>query len=143
MKVIIFSKEGIYELLAHFIAYGYTDFIVYTDVDKGYYEMNGINVTKIVGFELEDSGDRLMKIKGSLCDSFFVIYSSEITNVDIDSVANYHRKKQGIATLIEINKKLIGALTEPEIFDYIENTRSLEREVFLKVGQDGELAIYN
>ena len=142
MKVIVLDREGVEEIIAHFIAYGYTDFIVYTNVDKSYYELNGIDVIQIVGFGLESNGDKLTKIKGSLKERFFLVYSSEITDFVINEIEIYHKQKQGLTTIVEANKRLIGILAEPEIFDYIESTYSFEREVLLRVGQDGELEIY-
>ena len=143
MKVIIFKKENVEEIIAHFIAYGYSDFIVFSRVDRKYYEMNGINVTQLADFDVESNCGRLAKIKGSLKEPFFIVYSSKIVAFDIDSVVRFHNKRQGTATLMELNKRLVGALSEMEIFDYMENTSSFEREALLKAGQDGELSIYN
>ena len=143
MKVIIFEKENVEEIMAHFIAYGYSDFIIYLRVDRKYYEMNGIKVTQFINFDVESNCDRLAKIKGSLNEPFFIVYSSKIVAFDIDNVVSFHKQTQGTVTLIELNRRLVGALSETEIFDYMENASSLEKEAFLKVGQEGELAIYN
>ena len=111
-------------------------------MDKDYYSLNGINVIQINSFLYESNKDKLLKIKGSLTKHFFVAYSTAICTFDIDDIEATHKENQCIATLIENGKRLAGALLEPEIFDYIENACSLEREALSRVGQDGELQIY-
>ena len=140
MKVVILNSENTENVLACFIASGYEEFIVFGEVDEAYYSLNGIKITKLNYTLGEGTSQRLEKIKGSLCGRFFLAYMQ--TDKDVDSMLKFHRQHGGLLTVIEENKRLACAILEPEIFDYLDSTLSLEKEIFLKVATDGEMKIY-
>ena len=140
MKVVILDEKSTESVLDIFVASGYDDFIVFSDLDVSYYSLNGIKITKLNCNLGDTSAQRLEKIKGSLTGRFFLVYSQ--TEGDLDSMVNFHREHQGILTLAHEKKVLSCAILEPEIFDYFDTSLSLEKEIFLKVAIDGEMQIY-
>ena len=142
MKVVIFSAYGAEKIMGHFIAYGYDDFILYGKSDKEYYGINGIKVTEVAAQENETSRDKLLKIKGSLTERFVVVYSCGACELDLDELEREHKESQCTATIAIVENKMCAVVLEEEIFDYMSNTQSFERETLLRVGQDGELTLY-
>ena len=140
MKVVILDEKSTESVLDIFIASGYDDFIVFSDLDVSYYSLNGIKITKLNCNLGDTTAQRLEKIKGSLCGRFFLAYMQ--TGKDVDSMLKFHRQHGGLLTVIEENKRLACAILEPEIFDYLDSALSLEKEIFLKVAIDGEMQIY-
>ena len=143
MKVVILSCENTDKIIEHFIAYGHNCFIVFSSVDREYYLLNGIDTVRVNGFSKESTRDKLMKIKGSLKERFFLVYSPTIIDFDLEKTEEFHKSHQCITTLIEKENKLCSAILETEIFDYLETTNDLEKETFVKIGQDTEIQIYN
>ena len=143
MKVVILDWENPQKIIDHFVAYGYSKFITFSSIDTEYYKLNGIDAIKINGFPSESTRDKLVKIKGSLGEGFFLVYSLDISCVDLESVENFHKNHQCITTLIERESKMVGAIFEAEIFDYLFDPINLEKEALVQVGQDSELQIYN
>ncbi len=141
MKVVVLDTKNTEDILGNFISNGYDDFIVFGKVDRQYYIINGINVTELNGNLDEGTSQRLQKINGSLTSRFFLVFSP--IKYSLEKIEELHKESQELATLIIENKKLAGAILEPEIFDYMDNSLSLEKEIFLKVAQDGELQVYN
>ena len=142
MKAIVLKEQEIEHIIDHLIAYGYKDIIVYGKVNQDYYLLNDISVIQLNWIENESTRDRLSKIKGSLENRFFVVYSESITQCDMEEIEAFHNKHQCLATLVEIDKCLAGAIFEPEIFDYLCIDTSLERGILQRIGQEGELQIY-
>lgn len=143
MKIIVFECDEIESIINHFLRYDNYEFIIFENsnskIDSKHYQGN---ITKINGFLCEANLDKLLKIKGSLEECFFVVYSKSIINYDVKKIINMHKSNQKTVTLIEHNKSLCAALLENETLDYTQNAKSLEREVFLKIGEDEELTIY-
>ena len=152
MKVVILSVENQEEIIEHFISYGYDDFIVFKNKEgivKGsinYYSLNGINITLLERGAGEQTSFSLCKIKGSLTKRFFLVYSNDICNVDIDRVVSIHKSSQLICTLVQINESksfITASLFEEEIFDYISLNKNFERDILKELCQDMELTIVN
>jgi len=141
MKVVILDSENAEGILDYFIANGYDDFIVFGSIERQYYSINGINVTELNGNLKEGTSQRLQKIRGSLTSRFFLVYS--MVSCDLEETERLHIQSQVTATLVIEKNKLTGAILEPEIFDYMEDSLSLEKETFLLVGQCGDLKICN
>lgn len=141
MKVVILDTDNTDAIIESFVAQSYNDFIVFGRANLTYYALNKIDVTRINGFACERSSQRLQKIRGSLKKRFFVAYAP--ANVDLASAEKFHSQWQGTATVVEQDKRLVAAILEPEIFDYLDDAVSLEKEVLLKVGLDGDLQVYN
>ena len=146
MKIIILECNEHEKIINHFISYGSFDFILFKnlkeEIDKDYYKINDISITIIQGFSNESTQDKLLKIQGSINDRFFVVYSMDITNFDIEKIINSHKSNQKIATLVEHNKAMCAMLFESEVLDYTRQGKSLEREVLLRIGEEEELSIY-
>ena len=142
MTTVILENNDTEKIMEHFIAYGYDDFIVFSKIDTEYYLLNKIKVIKLKGFEKENTREKLQKIKGSLSRRFCVVYSSSIDKIDLEKMERFHNKHQCLTTLIEIEKRLCASVFEPELFDYLENAESLEKEALLKIAEDNELQIY-
>ncbi len=142
MKVVVLNSNSADKIIEHFVAYGYDRIISFGKADGKYYSLNGIKVTEIRGFPFETTQGMLLKIRGSLCESFMVVYSTLASNIDPECLERFHREHQCIATLAIVENRLCAAVFEPEIFDYTESTVSLERETLLKIAQDGEMKIF-
>ena len=142
MKVIILDSQESDRIIEHFIAYGFDSFISYGKVEKSYYAVNGISAIELNPVPVEGTMERISKIRGSLNERFILAYSTGIYDVDLDKLKSYHCEHQCILTLAIVENKLCAAITEPEIFDYLDGLESLEREVFLKVAEAGEMQIY-
>lgn len=140
MKVVILDSVNTEKVINSFIASGYDDFIAFGEVDIAYYSLNNIKIIKLNHTLGDSTAQRLEKIKGSLGGRFILAYSH--TDKDVDSIVCFHKQHGGILTVIEENKRLVCAISEPEIFDYLEGSLSLEKEIFLKVASDGEMGIY-
>lgn len=142
MKTIVLGREDSEKILEHFIAYGFTDFVVFSKAKDEYYSLNGINVVSLNGFPNEGVGETLLKIRGSLSECFIIAYSQGICEFDLDEIKKFHRAHQCVATLVTQDKMMCACVLEPEIFDYLEGIQSFEREALLKIGQAGELQIF-
>ncbi len=142
MTTVILENNETEKIMEHFIAYGYDDFIVFSKIDTEYYLLNKIKVIKLKGFDKESTGEKLQKIKGSLSRTFCVVYSSSVEKIDLEKVEKFHKNHQCLTTLIEIEKCLCTAVFEPEIFDYLEKEKNLEKGALLKIAEDNELQIY-
>ena len=118
-------------------------FISFGKTDRGYYLINDINVTEVLGFSGECTRDRLLKIRGSLKERFMMAYSSDVFEIDLDALEACHRENQCIATIATVNNKLCAVVVETEIFDYMQRPQSFEAETLATVAQDGELTLYN
>ena len=141
MKVVILDTRNTDAIIESFIAHGYTEFIVFGRVNLTYYALNKIDVTRINGFACEGGSQRLQKIRGSLKNRFFVAYAP--VDVDLASVEKRHSQGQGTVTVIEQDKRMVAAILEPEVFDYMDSFVSLEKDVLPSVGNDGDLQVYN
>ena len=143
MKAVILEKENIEKTINHLVAYGIESFIVFGSVvNKNYYELNGISVLSLNSLKKDSVKEKLLKIKGSLNDCFFLVYSDGIRHFDIDEIIKCHKNSQVCATLVEKENKLCAALLENEIFDYLSDFSNFEIETLKKVAQDGEMLIY-
>lgn len=146
MKIIILENREAEKIINHFISYGFSELILFESsnkkINKEYYRLNDINITALNGFPYETTLDKLLKIKGSLNESFFVVYSKSIADFDIEKIIIRHKSSQKIATLVEYNKALCAALLESEALDYSQGAKSLEKEVILRMGEDQEIVVY-
>ena len=146
MKIIILECNEQEKIINHFISYGSFEFILFKKpkerIDKDYYKINNVSIIAIQGFSNESTQDKLLKIQGSIKDSFFIVYSSDINNFDIEKIIISHKSNQKIATLVEHNKSMCAILLESEALDYTRHGKSLEREALLRIGEEEELLIY-
>ncbi len=146
MKIIILESNGAEEIINHFFSYDLCEFILFENtskkIDTEYYKINDIGITVLKGFACENTLDKLLKIKGSLEDSFFVVYAKSITDFDIDKIISMHKSNQKTATLVEHNESLCAMLLEDEVLDYAKGAKSLEKDVLLRIGEEQELTIY-
>ena len=142
LKAVILDTNHTEKIIEHLIAYGYDSFIIFREIETEYYRLNGVSITILNNVQLENTREIICKIRGSLKERFIIIYSSDILEIDLDGLYAFHHRHQCVATLINSNCKLSGALLESEIFDYLENPCSFEKEALLKAGQDGEIRIY-
>ncbi len=146
MRVIVLDGKNANKIISHFIAYGFSSFIVFSadkeKIDTEYYRLNNVEVLPVKSFEAESTRDKLLKIKGSLTGRFFIVYSSQIVDFPLDDVVLKHLLSQKAVTLIQSKNKLCSALVEEELFDYIGMSKDFEREALLRIGEDRELLIY-
>ena len=103
-------------------------------------------------------GERLRKVKNLIKDDdFFVVYGDDLSDVDVNEVLNFHKKKNKIATLTAINpisqfgilemneNEIISFKEKPKlehwinggyfvfnkkIFNYLKDGWDLEKETF-------------
>ena len=142
MKIIILECTGSKEIINHFAKYGFSDVILFKNRNDRKETEREANITELNGFSCEGTRDKLLKIKGSLEERFFVVYSNDITIFDINNIIKSHKGSQKIATLIEYKKALCAAFFEREVVDYMNCGKSLERDVLKRIGEEQELAIY-
>ena len=146
MRVIIFGCNNEEKIINHFVKQGFFEFIVFnrsdTKAERELLEIDGISITFLNSFLCESSIDKLLKIKGSLNERFFAVYSNDIVCFDINQIIKKHKDSQKAVTLVEYNKRLCAALLESEAVDYFYGAKSFEKEVLLKIGEEQELEIY-
>lgn len=146
MKAIILTDKGTENVINHLVAYGISEIVVFCNgvsmLDKSYYEMNNVGLAIVNSLTNERTVDKLTNIKGSIDESFFVVYSDELCFFDIDEVVLKHVEKQTTITVMEKNNRLIAALCEAETLDYFaKGISSFEKEIIQRIAQDGELLI--
>ena len=151
MKIVLFldksNKNEVKRTINHFLAYGYDDMILFTKKSENslereelkYYLTNGIKITAINALENESTSQRLLFIKGSLNNSFLVVYSSSITSCDIDNLLDIHKNDGNLATTLVFEGRMVACVLENEIFDYPLDEYNFEKEILKRVGQDLEL----
>lgn len=139
MKVVILDVQNAKKLIDLLMESGYDDFVVFGKLSDCY-SVKGVRIVWLNGLLGEGTSQKLLKIKGSLTRSFMVVYS--FIDIDFCGIVSFHKQGQRIVTLIENQSYLVGAILEPEILDYVEDNLSLEKEIFQKIGQDGELQKY-
>lgn len=87
--------------------------------------------------------DALDLIRGSLDDTFLLVYSGEVCNFDINDAHYYHKTTSNIATLLS-NEKITSAIfLENGIFDYMIEPNHFEKVILKRIFQDGEASVYN
>jgi glucose-1-phosphate cytidylyltransferase len=115
---------------------------------------------------------RLLKVKSKIEGDFFVTYGDDLSNVNISNLINFHKKENKIVTLTAVklhNPYGVLELDEFEpnsisnfkekplmrewinggyfifnykIFDYINETEDLEKEVFEKLVKEKQIVAY-
>jgi glucose-1-phosphate cytidylyltransferase len=117
------------------------------------------------------TGGRIKRIEPYIeGDTFMVTYGDGVSDIDIDELLSYHRKKGKLATVtgvrpmtrfgeLEVEDGLVREFREKpqvksglinggffvfqrEFFQYLSEDGSLEREPLEKLARDGELAIF-
>ena len=145
MKAIILECEDIIEILNHLVAYGYEEIVIFSrediGIERSYFVLNDISVTVLASFAGENTKNKLYKIKGSLCERFLLVYSKEITLYDLEAVVEHHLKSQGVATILQKNKRLCAVLCEEEVFEYLEKSATFEKDALLRACQDMEITL--
>lgn len=154
MKVVINianpKREEITKIIEHFVAYDINSFILFvsypqyviTRGDLFYYTTNGIDVTCVNDNSKESTVSKLKNIRGSLEDSFFIVYSKNASLLELDELILSHKENDSVATLGICGKKMVACLLENEVFDYISGEMSFEKEILERIGQDQELNIF-
>lgn len=151
MKIILFlkneEKENVKKIIEYFVAYGYNDMILFvkdsesyfSKSEKSYFITNDIKLTVVNSVEMESTSQKLLYIKGSLDNTFLLVYSNKIIFADLDKLCLMHKNETNLATLLIHNEKMIACLLENEIFDYSLENFNFEKEILKRVGQDLEL----
>lgn len=145
MRVIILDNKDTEKIVSYFVAYGFDSFIVFGEkdpkIDYEYFGLNGIEIIFIRDFSRVGTRDRILKIRGSLLDSFIIVYSKEACSFDLDMLKSRHRENQCVATLLQRDNRLCAVVCEREIMDYLNAGESFEREILQRIGQDSEISI--
>ncbi|MBQ7907494.1 MAG: hypothetical protein IJ309_05910 [Clostridia bacterium] len=144
------TKEQVEKIIEHFVAYDIDDFILYVTYpqyiidgkDLLYYITNGIKITCVNDNGKESTAIKLINLKGSLEEPFFVVYSSDACQIELDSLILSHKEQGSTATIGIANEKMVTVLFEPQVFDYISEEMSLEKDVLERIGQDLDLNVY-
>ncbi|MBQ7353601.1 MAG: hypothetical protein IJW54_06355 [Clostridia bacterium] len=151
MKIVLFlkneEKENVKEIIEYFVAYGYNDIILFvkdsesyfSKSEKNYFITNDIKLTVVNSIEMESTSQKLLYIKGSLDNTFLLVYSNKIIFADLDKLCLMHKNETNLATLLIHHEKMIACLLENEIFDYSLENFNFEKEILKRVGQDLEL----
>ena len=155
MKVILKlendSRENIFRTIEHFVAHGFFEFVVFLKIpqriftlkDLYYFNANGIKLSCINKLDKEGVGEELLKISGSLKEQFFIVYSSDACEIDLDELLSLYFEEKRIALLGNYNERCVVGFFECEILDYILPNKNFEKEILERVGQDGEISIFN
>ena len=163
----------IMKLYAH---YGFKDFVLCLgykgNMIKKYFQNNpeeGWNIQMIDTGKDTKKAERLMKIKDFVGNEFFLAYGDDISNININELADFHKKHGKIATIttvkpenpfgvIEFDSIYIKKFKEKpimnewinggfmilnkKIFEYIAEGNELEEEVFKKLVEKNELCAF-
>ena len=168
----------IVHIMKHYYNYGFKNFIVATGykskIIKSFFKTNKFPWKTQVCFTGLNTmtGGRIRRLRNILKNkSFFLTYGDGLSNINLDKLLKFHKKKKGVITLtavrpparfgaIEIkNHKVVmfreksrldtgwinGGffIMEPEIFKYLKNDRTyLEREPLEKLGKKKKLFAY-
>lgn len=147
MTVVILNSDNLERAINHFVAYGFDSFIVFAsnqvDIDVSYYKLNDIKITVLDSVDLEGNLDKLKKIRGSLKNRFFAVFSTSICCFDVDRIVSSHMKSQKTVTLVEASKRLCAFLAEEELFDYLYKAENSENGVFTALGENEEINAFN
>ena len=98
-----------------------------------------MKITPINCLEGEGTSQRLLFIKGSLNDTFLLVYSEDIISCDMDMLYQTHKNEGNLATTLVYKDRMVACMLENEIFDYALDGFNFEKEVLERVGQDLEL----
>ncbi len=104
---------------------------------------DGINATFIDLNRKICTFDALDLIRGSLDDTFLLVYSSQLCDFDINDAHYYHKTSTKIATLLSNEKLTSGIFLENDIFDYMIEPRHFERVILKRIFEDDEASVYN
>ena len=154
----IFNNFDDYEFI---ICSGYKSEII-----EDYFKTRN-NVKVVYTGEETNTGGRLFKVRKYLNDNFLITYGDGLANVNINNLINFHFKRTEIGTvtvtnpisrfgLVEFDKdnivrnfkekpKLSGYINigfmvfSSKIFEYLDESSTLESEPLLKLSNDGEL----
>ncbi len=168
----------IVHIMKHYYKYGFKNFIVATGykskIIKSFFKIKKFPWKTQVFFTGLNTmtGGRIRRLRNILKNkSFFLTYGDGLSNINLNKLLKFHKKKGGVATLtavrpparfgaIEIkNHKVVlfreksrldigwinGGffIMEPEIFKYLKNDRTyLEREPLEKLGKEKKLFAY-
>lgn len=144
------KREEIAKIIEHFVAYDIYSFILFvsypqyviTRKDLFYYTTNGIDITCVNDNSKESTSSKLKNIRGSLEDAFFLVYSENVSFLELDELILSHKENDSVATLGIYDKKMVACLLENEVFDYISGEMSFEKEILERIGQDEELNLF-
>jgi glucose-1-phosphate cytidylyltransferase len=170
------DKPILWHLLQYYKSFGHKDFIFCLGY-KGGKIKDYFKDEKEANIEFIDTGiesnkaERILKIKDLIKeDDFFVAYGDDLSDVNINELEKFHKKKGKIATLTAVNlispfgilefdeNNQVTAFKEKpkldnfmnggfyvfnkKIFDYIKPGYDLEREVFEDLAKVKEIAAY-
>tara|TARA_Y100000310_G_scaffold60981_1_gene56240 strand:- start:563 stop:1264 length:702 start_codon:yes stop_codon:yes gene_type:complete len=172
------GKPILWHILKIYSSYGINDFVICCGYKgekiKEYFD--NIDSTSW-NIELVDTGlntmtgGRLKRIQNSIDDTFCVTYGDGLSNVDINNLIAFHRKKKSVATLTathpperfgvldlngdyvtEFHEKHSGESSwvnggffvfEPEIFDYLQDDSTiLERTPLETLAKENKLTAF-
>jgi len=117
------SKPIILRIMKHYFKYGFNDFIIATgymgNVIKKYFKSKSFKYkwkVRCVDTGLNTmTGGRLKKLEKFLGDTFLFTYGDGLSNVNLNKLIVFHKKKENIATLTAVRPparfggvKLIG-----------------------------------
>ena len=104
---------------------------------------NGINATFIDLNRRISTFDALDLIKGSLNDTFLLVYSDEVSNFDINDAHYYHKSNEKLATLLSSDKLTAGIFLENDDFDYMIEPNHFEKVIIKRLFEDDEALVYS
>lgn len=87
--------------------------------------------------------DALDLIRGSLENTFLLVYSERVSEFDINDAHFYHKSSGTVATLLSNDKLTAGIFLESDIFDYMIVPSHFERVILKRIFEDNEANIYN
>ena len=153
MKVVVkYNGERIDELneiLLYLKGEGYDDFIIFSSFDASFSSLESeifkyeVRAAYVKTPNIISTYDALKSIKGSLGESFLIVYSSEIEKFDLSDAHLYHKTTTELATLLSTEKITAGIFLEAEVFDYMIEPKHFEREVIKRIFEDGDASVYN
>jgi len=173
------GKPIIHRIIDHYLKYGHTEFYIAvgykSEVIKSYFKKNKIKDCKIkivdTGLNTMTGGrlKRLSKLLGK--NTFLMTYGDGLSDINLSSLINFHKKKQTLMTLTAVRPPArFGAIKilynkvkyfkeksnldegwinggffviEPNIFKFIKNDKTyLERQPIEKIASLGQLSAF-
>jgi NDP-sugar pyrophosphorylase family protein len=104
---------------------------------------NGVSATFLDLNRKIGTYDALNLIKGSINDTFLLVYSCEVCKFDLNDAHFYHKSSDNVATLLTNNRITAGIFLDSGITDYMIEPCHFERVLLKRIFEDGEAGVYN
>jgi glucose-1-phosphate cytidylyltransferase len=168
------GKPVLWHIMKYYSSFGFNEFILCLGYKgekiREYFSKSEWDITMVDTGEDSLKSERLLKVKDLVGETFFVAYGDDLTDANIKSVLEYHKKKGKVATLtatrpvsqygiinIDNSDNVTSFEEKPamkewinggffvfnkEIFDYFRKGWELENEIFKSLAEKRQICAY-